>query len=311
MTASIAVSAAYCALPLAASGAIAVATSSATVPSGPTATRGAEPTKAYARTGSSSAYRPALTGTPASCGYALDAGSASAATVTQLDGVVEGRTSRQRAVRARCPRATEEGVPAVQTSVLHVAAPPLDEGQSVAGHPAREGVADTGETVLGEEEAVPAGAGVLGESVTDGDLVDRMSDCPATELETLAEWDSVRVRIAVHRQEKRMSAAEARVLMVTRASVDAEVGVVARQAAEDVAGVGDPSVLEEERLMAAAAPWAIRGDLAVVDLVAENATQPRSPPRGRSAARDALPVGRWCGLSVRPGRGGHRRGAGP
>ena len=55
MTASIAASAAYCGLPLAASGAIAVATSSATVPSGPTTTRGADPRKAYARTGSSSA----------------------------------------------------------------------------------------------------------------------------------------------------------------------------------------------------------------------------------------------------------------
>ena len=51
---------------LAASGAIAVATSSATVPSGPTTTRGADPRNAYARTGSSSAYSPALTGTPAS-----------------------------------------------------------------------------------------------------------------------------------------------------------------------------------------------------------------------------------------------------
>ena len=51
MTASIAVRAAYWGLPLTASGAIAVATRSATVPSGPTATRGAEPRKAYARTG--------------------------------------------------------------------------------------------------------------------------------------------------------------------------------------------------------------------------------------------------------------------
>ena len=47
-------------------GAIAVATSSATVPSGPTTTRGADPRTAYARTGSRRAYSPALTGTPAS-----------------------------------------------------------------------------------------------------------------------------------------------------------------------------------------------------------------------------------------------------
>ena len=66
MIASIAASAVYSALPLAASGASAVATSSATVPSGPTTTRGADPRTAYARTGSSRAYSPALTGTPAS-----------------------------------------------------------------------------------------------------------------------------------------------------------------------------------------------------------------------------------------------------
>ncbi len=38
----------------------------ATVPSGPTTTRGADPKTAYATTGSRRAYRPALTGTPAS-----------------------------------------------------------------------------------------------------------------------------------------------------------------------------------------------------------------------------------------------------
>src|SRR5688572_16572216 len=106
-----------------------------------------------------------------------------------------------------------------------------------------------------------------------------MSHCPATELEPLATWGSVQVRIVVHRQEKGMSAAEARVLRVTRASVDAEVGVVAHQAAPDVAGVGDPPVLEEERLMAAAAPW---GGLGGADVVV---VRDRGRPSGQSSCQ--------------------------
>lgn len=92
MTASIAAKAAYSGLPAAASGAIAVAISRATAPSGPTTTRGADPRSAYARTGSRSAYRPALTGTPASWAYAMEAGSARAATVTPAITSVRSRT---------------------------------------------------------------------------------------------------------------------------------------------------------------------------------------------------------------------------
>ena len=74
-------SAAYSVLPVDASGAIAVATSSATVPSGPITNRGADPKAAYATTGTKRAYKPALTGAPASSAKAIADGRASAATV--------------------------------------------------------------------------------------------------------------------------------------------------------------------------------------------------------------------------------------
>ena len=54
------------------------------------------------------------------------------------------------------------------------------------------------------------------------------------------------MRVAVHGQEQRMPAAQAGVFVVAGALVDAQVGVMAQQAAQDVAGVGDPPVLEEE-----------------------------------------------------------------
>ena len=51
--------------------------------------------------------------------------------------------------------------------MLEVAAPLVDVGHAVAGHAAYERVRDAGEVFLREEEAVPAVAGVFGESVTD------------------------------------------------------------------------------------------------------------------------------------------------
>ena len=88
-----AASAAYSELPVAASGAIAVATSSATVPSGPMTTCRADPKTAYARTGTRRAYRPALTGTPASSANAMAEGRANAATVMPATMSVRSRVA--------------------------------------------------------------------------------------------------------------------------------------------------------------------------------------------------------------------------
>ena len=96
---------------------------------------------------------------------------------------------------------------AVEASVFSVTTPPLDEGHAVARNAAHERMVNVGESLLDEEETVATAARVSGEPVAGGDLVDCMAEGTASVPQPLPERESLQMRVAVHSQEKRMSAA--------------------------------------------------------------------------------------------------------
>ncbi|MFL6151705.1 MAG: hypothetical protein ACJ72B_04920 [Ornithinibacter sp.] len=110
---------------------------------------------------------------------------------------------------------------AVEATVFVNDASPLHEAEPVPRHAAHERVGDVGEARHRQQEAVPTAAGVLGETTANRDLVDRVTSCAAPEPEPFADQGRRRVWVGGDRQEQGVPTADAAVLVVVGAPVDA------------------------------------------------------------------------------------------
>jgi hypothetical protein len=145
-----------------------------------------------------------------------------------------------------------ERMPAIAAHVLRIAAAPADEADTVRGEEADQRMAHLWSDVGVLEERMAAEAGVFNEAIAPGDPVDAVAEQAAGVADLLIEDVAVRERVGRRREDERVPAPHAHVLVMPVAPGEQHVGVVPQEARERVPDTRDAAVLRQVRRAAAA-----------------------------------------------------------
>ena len=168
-------------------------------------------------------------------------------------------------------------MPAIAAYVLRIAASPADEADTVRGKEADQRMAHLWSDAVVFEERMAAEAGVFHEAIARGDRVDAVAEQAAGVADSLVEDVAVRERIRRRREDERMPASDADVLVMPVTPGEQHVGVVPQEARQRVPDMREGAVLCQVWCAAVArAALPARLEQPVVDGVApDGAAHPR------------------------------------
>lgn len=177
-------------------------------------------------------------------------------------------------------------MPAIVAHVFRIAAAPADEADTVRGEEAEQRMTHLWSDVVVLEERMAAEAGVFNEAIARGDLVDAVAEQAAGVADFLVEDVAVRERIRRRREDERMSAPYADVLVMSVTPGEQYVSVMTQEARQRVPDVRERAVLCQVWCAAAARTAApARLEQPVVHRVAPDRTAHArdDPPKGGHA----------------------------